>query len=122
MSDDITFTSTINGGQALALTAGADDVLVSGNAGGMTRLSSVTASGNTIGVQAVSTTGAQIYTGRTRFMLSGLRTRLVVLPYAMFVCLLNLRSIRYSNFNDSGSFLHIWSIASCARLERWVED
>src|SRR5207244_1770497 len=62
-TDDITFTSTINGGQALTLTAGSGDVLVSGIVGGTTRLSSVTASGNTIGLQAVNTTGAQSYTG-----------------------------------------------------------
>src|SRR5207244_391834 len=61
----ITFTSTINGGQALTLTAGSGDVLISGIVGGSTRLSSVTASGNTIGLEAVSTTGAQSYTGVT---------------------------------------------------------
>src|ERR671937_464950 len=47
-SDDITFSSTINGGQALTLTAGAGDVLVSGIIGGTTPLSSLTASGNTV--------------------------------------------------------------------------
>ena len=65
VTDDITFTSTINGAQALTLTAGAGDVLVSGIAGGGTRLTSLTASGNDHCVQAVSTTGAQSYTGAT---------------------------------------------------------
>src|SRR5205807_4500657 len=53
-TDDITFTNTINGGQALTLTAGSGDVLVSGSIGGTTPLSSLTASGNTVGVQAVT--------------------------------------------------------------------
>ena len=55
----------INGPQALTLTGGSGDVLISGIVGGSTRLASVTASGNTIAVQAVSTTGAQSYTGIT---------------------------------------------------------
>jgi hypothetical protein len=62
---NMTFTSTINGAQALTLTAGAGDVLLSGTIGGTTRLSSLTASGNTVNVQTVSTTGAQSYTGAT---------------------------------------------------------
>src|SRR5207253_2621579 len=56
---------TINGGQSLTLTAGAGDVSLGGAVGGSTRLSSLTASGNTISLQAVSTTGAQSYTGTT---------------------------------------------------------
>src|SRR4030095_3752281 len=63
VTDDITFTSTINGGQALTLTAGAGDVMMAGVTGGTTRLSSLMASGNTISVQGVNTTGAQSYTG-----------------------------------------------------------
>ena len=64
-SDDITFTSTINGGQALTLSAGLGDVLLSGAVGGTTALTSLAATGNTINVQAVKTTGAQSYTGST---------------------------------------------------------
>jgi len=37
-TDDITFTSTINGAQALTLTGGGGDVLISGIVGGSTRL------------------------------------------------------------------------------------
>src|SRR6185503_812713 len=55
----------INGSQALILTAGTGDVLVGGAMGGTARLSRVTASGNTINVQAVNTTAAQSYTGAT---------------------------------------------------------
>src|SRR5688572_21237207 len=58
-TDDITFTSTINNGQALTLTAGAGDVLVGGIVGGTTPLTSLTASGNTVNVAAVTTTGAE---------------------------------------------------------------
>ena len=68
VTDDITFTSTINGGQALTLAAGTGDVLVGGTVGGTTPLSSMTASGNTIGVQAVTTAGA----GAITFTSSGI--------------------------------------------------
>src|SRR5205807_9396193 len=57
-TDDITFTSTINGGQDRKSVVEGGDVLVSGSGGGTTQLSSVTASGNTVNLQAVTTTGA----------------------------------------------------------------
>src|SRR5207245_2414231 len=58
-TDDITFTSTINGGQALTLTAGSGDVLVRDREGGVKRMSSVSASGKTVGLQAGRKTGVQ---------------------------------------------------------------
>src|SRR5581483_1638980 len=64
-TDDISFSSTINGGQALTLNSGAGDITLGGTVGGATRLSSLTATGNTINLQAASTTGAQSYTGTT---------------------------------------------------------
>lgn len=69
-SDDITITGTLDGqlagvGTALTLNAGAGDVSVTGATGGTTPLSSLSASGNTIGVAGVRTTGAQTYTGNT---------------------------------------------------------
>ena len=42
VTDDITFTSTINGAQVLTLTAGVGDVLLSGIVGGTTPLQTVT--------------------------------------------------------------------------------
>jgi hypothetical protein len=62
-TDDITFTGTINGAHALSLNAGAGDVDLQGAVGGTTPLSSLSATGNTIAAQAVTTTGAQSYTG-----------------------------------------------------------
>src|SRR5581483_5467251 len=47
------------------LNSGADDITLGGTVGGATRLSSLTATGNTISLQAASTTGAQSYTGTT---------------------------------------------------------
>lgn len=62
---NITFTSTINGGQALTLNGGTGAILVQGAIGGTTPLTSLTATGGTVNVQAVTTTGAQSYTGTT---------------------------------------------------------
>ncbi|MCC6972026.1 MAG: filamentous hemagglutinin N-terminal domain-containing protein [Phycisphaerales bacterium] len=69
-SDDITITGTLDGqlagvGTALTLNAGAGDVSVTGATGGTTPLSGLIATGNTIGVAGVRTTGAQTYTGNT---------------------------------------------------------
>ncbi|MCX7031174.1 MAG: hypothetical protein NTU62_13795, partial [Spirochaetes bacterium] len=55
----------VNGPQALAITAGTGDVTLSGIVGGVTALASLTISGATIDVQAVTTTGLQSYTGAT---------------------------------------------------------
>ena len=70
-SDDITFTSTINGGQALTLSAGLGDLLISGAVGGTTPVSSVTLSGNTASLAAVTSVGAQNYTGVTTTTMAG---------------------------------------------------
>lgn len=69
-SDDITITGTLDGqlagvGTALTLNAGAGDVSVTGATGGTTPLSGLVATGNTIGVAGVRTSGAQTYTGNT---------------------------------------------------------
>src|SRR5207237_1021320 len=69
---NISFSSTINNGQTLSLTAGtAGAITLSGAAGGTTALTSVTGSGNTISLANVKTTGAQSYTGTTSTTLNG---------------------------------------------------
>ncbi|HET7922521.1 MAG TPA: filamentous hemagglutinin N-terminal domain-containing protein, partial [Gammaproteobacteria bacterium] len=75
---DITFSgagSTIDGGSDLTLTAGSGGAIVlQGAVGGTTPLTSVTLSGNTANLQAVTTTGAQTYTGVTTTTLNGTLT------------------------------------------------
>ena len=72
-TDDITFSSTINGAQALTLTAGAGDVSIGGAVGGGTPLTSITASGNTISLQAVTTMalGANVSTAGNVLITAG---------------------------------------------------
>ncbi len=55
---DITFTSTIDGGQTLTLDAGGGAVDLQGNAGGTTKLTSLTVDGGQVDLKSVKTTGA----------------------------------------------------------------
>lgn len=64
-TDDIRLGGTVNGASALTLNAGAGDAAITGAAGGTTALTSLTATGTTVSVQGVRTTGAQTYTGAT---------------------------------------------------------
>lgn len=64
-TDDIRFAGTIDGASALTLNAGGGDISVTGAAGGTTALTSLNATGVTIGVAGVRSTGAQSYTGAT---------------------------------------------------------
>lgn len=62
-TDDIRLGGTVNGASALTLTAGAGDAAITGNAGGTTALTSLTANANTVTLAGVTTTGNQAYTG-----------------------------------------------------------
>ncbi len=68
---NISFSSTINNGQTLSLTAGTGAVTVTGATGGTSALTSFTASGNTIAVNNVRTTSTQSYTGATSTTFNG---------------------------------------------------
>ncbi len=59
----LSFNNTVDGGQALIANAGSGALQFGGAVGGITPLTSLTATGATIVVNAVSTTGAQTYTG-----------------------------------------------------------
>src|SRR5207237_5959077 len=72
---NIALSSTINGGHALTLMAGSGAITLSGAVGGSTRLSTLTATGTTIGLQAVNTIGSQSYSGTTAFNGSLITTR-----------------------------------------------
>jgi len=61
----ITYSDNVQGNFDLTLTAGTGDILFSGNVGNATPLASLTATGATIGLQNVTTTGEQNYTGTT---------------------------------------------------------
>jgi hypothetical protein len=62
--NDITFTGTINGNQGLTLTASSlGDISVAGNIGGTTPLASLTATGQDVTLQSVSTVNNQNVTG-----------------------------------------------------------
>ena len=63
----IVINGTVNGGQALTLTAGTGAITLGGNVGGGAALASLTASGTTISLQNVTTTGTQSYTGDVTF-------------------------------------------------------
>ena len=60
---NISFSSTVNGAQALTVTAGTGSVTFSGAVGGSTRLASLTVSGGQIDLSTVATTGAISVTG-----------------------------------------------------------
>ena len=62
-ANDVTL-GTVDGGQALDITAGGGDVVL-GAVGSGTDVTSTTISANTIALQAVTSTGAQDYTGST---------------------------------------------------------
>lgn len=59
---NLRFASTVDGAQTLTLVA-SGSALLDGAVGGTTPLAAVTASGITVGVHAVTTTGVQTYTG-----------------------------------------------------------
>ncbi len=64
----VTFNGTLNGASALSIAAGAGSVTFGGAVGGVTPLSSLAVTGGQIGTgTGVTTTGAQMYTGPTRF-------------------------------------------------------
>ena len=68
--NNISFSSTVDGAQGLTVTAGAATASFGGAVGGTTALSSLTvsstnAAANAISLQAVTTSGAQSYTGKT---------------------------------------------------------
>src|SRR5207253_2896202 len=61
---NITFTGTLGGAQALVLTAGtAGAIVLQGAVGVPTPLASLSATGNTLSLPAIQTSGAQSYTG-----------------------------------------------------------
>ncbi len=60
---NITQSGTVNGGEDFVLNAGAGSINLSGDAGGSTALTSLTATGATIQTAGVTTTGNQTYNG-----------------------------------------------------------
>jgi filamentous hemagglutinin family protein len=62
-SGDITFTDTVDGATALTLNATNGAIEFQNEVGGVTPLLSLTANGNTISLQDVTTTGSQTYNG-----------------------------------------------------------
>ncbi|MBL8760289.1 MAG: filamentous hemagglutinin N-terminal domain-containing protein [Phycisphaerae bacterium] len=65
VTDQITFSDTIDGAQTLNIGAGVADVSIGGAIGGTTPLASVVFSGGSISLADVTTTGAQTYNGTT---------------------------------------------------------
>jgi len=64
---NITYSGTVNGGQNLIASAGTGDVVALADIGGVTPLTSFTATGTNIDGLAITTTGNQTYTGATTF-------------------------------------------------------
>ena len=70
VNDDM-FLATINGAHALTLLSAGGSIVITGAIGGTTPLSSLTVSADVAGLQAVTTSGAQSYSGVTTTTLNG---------------------------------------------------
>ena len=68
---NVVFSSTINGAQSLAITAGIANIELAGLAGGTSALAQVTANGTNIALNGVKTSGIQTYTAPGRITANG---------------------------------------------------